>query len=290
MKFVDEVKSLEAKKTEKYDVNLFGGEPLLNWECVQIVLDGFKDEPRAAMNLITNGDLIGEHMYPFLDGCNVFISAYDAFDPNRFERYKEIRNRLKRCVFLFTVSEDNLDRIDELEDLFGTNGLELHIHFSHDPNSWKNMDVGVLKTKIKDIFATRLKRYSQSYSNSNPRAPYLLDSHLTRYIQTCAVDSDEHLYCTTQEKKTFMDGRFIGPCIRLKDKELSYKESLCSKCRFDRCCTRGCFAEIDGEVDSHLCAIEMARFEAIEDFIKSKPENLGKILWTYGDLMIQIRD
>lgn len=283
-KFISAVKD-EHRGNDRYEVNIFGGEPLMNFPAVKKVVDAFKSDGLCTMNLITNGDLMTDDMIEVLNHVNVGITTYDILDgkDETLAKYRRKYNLLKNCRFRYTLTEMDIDQYYTLVDIYRSNGFKHKICFSHDPNSWRNINTEVLNMKVTNIFRYELDRYLEHFSNSTMKADDFLESYIARFIQHLFTPDMPMSICVDESKKTFYRGRFVGRCIRLQGHTQIKTVKACDTCEYARCCTKGCFAEITDDVNPKLCTLEKARFNAVKSFLMSNPTKLDKILQYYYD-------
>ena len=286
-KFVNEVKNSQFGKNEIYDISMFGGEPFLNVNGIEIISKSFSEDWRSNLHIVSNGDLIDDKIGENIRKCFLHLSTYDIFDVQKRSRYLSICRMFRKSVCLYTMTEDDLPRYDEIKELYRDMGVDFHIHLSHDPCSWKSTSTGKLYDAIYKIASSELSEYLGRFSNENPAANDFVEQHVKRYINWMNWDSDEILCTDSRTKKTFYMGEFIGPCIRLRGIEPRYSGSMCRKCEYFKMCQKGCFAEINDDVDEKLCTLEKARFDAVKDFLKSNEndKNVMGIVQFYKDYL-----
>jgi sulfatase maturation enzyme AslB (radical SAM superfamily) len=285
--FVDNVLKYQKNSPDKFNIYMFGGEPLLNYPGVKIIYNRLIDDLRCNLHIITNGDMIKKHMIDEINQCFLHLSTYDIFDKKSWDDYNWKYHGFQKSVCLYTLTEDSLFKYNELKDIYNHLGFEHHIHFSHDPNSWKTISCDKLYLTIYEIFKHELLCYADGFSNSNRYASNFIELYLSRYVQMLFDSNMQKSFCVNETKKTFYMGKFIGSCIRLKNKKIEYTGTKCSKCVYDKCCTSGCNAELTPEVNDKLCIIEKAKFDSIRDFVKSGHPKLERIIHTYYEKIFE---
>ena len=283
-KFISEVKDIVGDAKGRFSINIFGGEPFLNYKGIKRIYDAFENDYRYRINAVSNGDFIETWMASEIQRCHVSITTYDIFDEKSWEHYSTIYNAFKFCNCQYTVSGEDFNRIGELERIYRTLGFKYRIIFSHDLKSWSNVSAEELYDTVHGLAKREIGRYCDRLSNGNPRETEFLDQHFTRYCAGLFDSSMKDNFCTSNDKMSFYRGRFIGPCIRLCNVKMEFDGFPCRTCKYNKICSKSCFAEIkDNTVDSKLCTIERAQFDAIDEFMRSGNENVPRILQFYHD-------
>lgn len=84
-----ELLNLRLENVDEAIINLFGGEPTLNWNAFKRSVDEFKDRDKILLSTITNGSLLNEERIEYLsDAKNFHVDL--SFDGNRDSNYKRI--------------------------------------------------------------------------------------------------------------------------------------------------------------------------------------------------------
>lgn len=287
-KFINHVKQTNQDKNERFSINLFGGEPFLNYRGIKMVCDNFLSDYRCNILIITNGDLITKENIEEIRKCSIHLSTYDIFDKSSWSRYSWIYNQFKNSICQYTITADDIEKVHKLKEIYRTLGMNYHLRFSHDPDSWKSMSESEIYDAVYKLTLTELDEYITNFSNLTPRAQDFLDYHLIRYCAGLFDRNMEENFCAFNRKQcgklSFYKGEFVGPCIRLIGKQLDFSGLGCKSCRHYRICSKSCFAEITNfGVNSKLCSIEKARFDAIYFFMNSGNSKIPLILQFYKD-------
>lgn len=105
-------------KLSKFNINFFGGEPLLQCESIYRVCDEFKDYPHCRFVMTTNGDVIGHLDKSRLPAnFSLGVSAYDIFtDVGKYVKIKDTLQPMS-IAFRFTFDESSIDRLDEFKSI-----------------------------------------------------------------------------------------------------------------------------------------------------------------------------
>lgn len=281
LKFIEEVKKLETRPTpRKFKISIFGGEPLLNLEVVEAIVNAFKNDQQCQINISTNGDLILQNLPRIQAFARIkwHVTAYDfKTDPRK---YLSIAQALLDLVFSYTFTEFDIDDARAFKEFARDYAhVQYKIAFSHCPGSWKSIDAENLWSKVLDIMTSELEDIVDD-SYSVPIQSILADHYLSLMIGAIArLHCGQNLIPTTclsgYQKMSFFNGRFCGKCLRVPEdieKKLSKLEFVgCKQCDYEKICTKSCIAEVrdSGMVDEKLCAIERACFDAIAMFAEN---------------------
>ena len=277
--FYNIVKEEQASNTATYELNFFGGEPLLNFDVLSYAICKFKDDNRCIMNMTTNGDkLLIYKDSPFLHRIdNLTISAYDFFINSR--KYEEMHDIFQNMTLTYTFTEDDIHKMNEFFDKCNSLKIKCKTVTSHSADSWKRIDECKLYDIVFDSYYHQLETSLNEYIFSRIfNMQVVLKQYMLRLIQLLYYnDTLEDNWCICGDKKTFYNGNFIGKCLILEhihDINLEVPD-MCKKCQYRKACTRSCYFEkLDNAIDSKLCIIEKAKFDAICMFIIDKKDNI----------------
>ena len=284
-KFISEVEKAETQYSY-FHINFFGGEPLLNFEGIEKVVNKFKDYQNCQLNLITNGDLISKlSNYGYIGKLNVQISAYDIFrDQKKYEDMLNALRESKSVMLSYTFTENDIDKIYLFQSICKTLQVKSKIAFSHSPKSWDNMSADSLHQALYQFY----KKEINDYINQNN--PLIIPSTIERYLKRSAsLIFDRKIHqcnCLTYPKQVFYNGKFIGPCIRFNDNacklDCQKEFNRCNECQYKIACSKMCMAECmrENDVPEKLCMIEKAPFDTIFEYINDniKSDNVRIML------------
>ena len=295
-KFIAYVEKAQRQYSH-FHINFFGGEPLLNFEGIEKVVDKFKDYQYCQLNLITNGDLIGKLLnYKDINKLNVQISAYDIFNDQR--KYEDILNLLhnaKSIILSYTFTENDIDKIYLFQSICNKLNVTFKIAFSHSPSSWSNISSNYFYQLLYEFYRKELYNY---INQSNiKRIPSTIERYLKRSASLIFDKKIQQCNCLTQPKNVFYDGKFIGPCIRFNDTacklDCQANFERCNGCQYKMACSKICMKECirENDVPEKLCMIEKAPFDVIFQYISNniKNDNLKIILKYLLEDMLGIR-
>lgn len=277
--FYDIVQKEQYGKTDRYELSLFGGEPLLNYDSLAYIIDKFEDDNRCFTSMTTNGDKLADYKDSIqlhkID--NLTVSAYDFFI--NLEKYKHIHDIFKNAVFTYTFTENDLSKMNEFFDVCSSLRIKCKTTTSHSASSWKNISEVALYNEIFNSFYYQLEKFLETYSNSRIfNMQVTLKQYMLRLIQAMYYNNNlEDIWCICGDKKTFYNGTFIGKCLILEhnhDINLEVPDT-CKKCQYRKACTKSCYFErLENSIDSKLCTIEKAKFDAICKFMIDRKNNM----------------
>lgn len=285
-RFIKGVREMRSGRTDRFQIDVFGGEPFLNFDGVRKVYDAFSKDPMCEVFVTTNGDLVEPWMADAIPDVNLCVSTYDILDGTGVERYRRLCGMFRKSACLYTLTQDDICRFGDLRFIYDSNGLGHSIRLSHDPRSWDGMTCEELYSTVRDIADGELEIYGRDFSNRNPNAPKFVEQHVMRYVSGIFGHHENCQFCTSCDKKVFYGGRFVGPCMRLDGVSLERKGRRCEGCGHSGVCTRGCYAEIKDDVDEKLCTIEKAMFDSVEDFFRKGGSVVEQILCFWHDKIV----
>ena len=99
-KFIKEVKQFESySNRQKFKISIFGGEPLLNLEAIEMIASAFSDDRRCQINISTNGDFILQNIsrIQMMPNINWHVTAYDY--KTEKAKYLDIAHALQNLTF-----------------------------------------------------------------------------------------------------------------------------------------------------------------------------------------------
>lgn len=257
-----------------YCISLFGGEPLLNSNCVKYAIEKFKDE-NCQIILYTNGDLLEQLInYEYKDRIKLSITVYDIFI--NLDKYKKILDNFDKdqLIFSYTFDETNLNNVYDFIEICTNLNIKYKIAYSHNLISWQNTsDI----TLFNNLFQTYIYRINHFFINNFSKNHICLDTQLELLFKKIlelyySKNIKEH-YCFNT-KQTFYNGKFIGHCIRCLYQDIP-KNNLniisCNNCDFKLVCSKSCPAEYENnEIPKKLCTIEKAGLLAIQLLFKDE--------------------
>lgn len=263
-KFYDYVISFEKINKSNYEISLYGGEPLLNFENLIYIIDKFYNE-KCKINLVTNGDLITkffEYDYnKYLKRIHTQITVYDIFeDYQKYENYINLLRDKTELNIAYTFTENDIDKVFDFINISNKLNILYKIAFSHNPESWENISEQDLENKLRNIY-----KYEVKQNNS-----ILMLKYVGRVIENIYNKNIKEYYCI-DNKKTFYHGKFIGPCFQCLNHnlfKLKYDLIGCNNCKYKNICSKSCIAKYKNNiVNNKLCLIEKVAFDVIYEIL-----------------------
>lgn len=96
-------REIEQFNPNRFQINLFGGEPLVNSKEVKYIIDFFREKDNCKIWLFTNGDLFNEISDKrYLDRIHAQISVYDIF--TKLDKYKPWLDNMDNGRIRFTYT------------------------------------------------------------------------------------------------------------------------------------------------------------------------------------------
>lgn len=249
-------KMREQFPDETIKIDFFGGEPLLQIDLIQEILDGIRDDGNTKLFMPTNGLLLTEDIAKWLIDENIEVSiSFDGLwqDRNRLqlngkgtlERFYEKRNLFHSLpdVTCHTMVDKGCYNLLEnhlfIRDNFGFNP---QLTLVRDVGTWSTAGVEKLKIGITEIFDWYIQ-------NPEEDMPYFIAFYLRHFlnyhskgvtINNCGAGTDMFMF---SENK-------VVPCTRFKDspemiavipKYAQMPE--CQSCEVKNYCQKGCLFE-----------------------------------------------
>lgn len=274
--FINHIQNVHTKYDD-ITINIFGGEPTMNIDGVNLIVDSFVDYKRCKIILFTNGDLL-QNLQKISKHQNLKLrcTAYD-FIENK-DKYLNICNNFDDVMLSYTFSQDDIEYVNDFVDFCVCNSIEYKIAFSHSPSSWNKLNVDRLHAQIYEIISNDLKRYVLEHARS-----YISEYLLKRVILETFQPSSKHCSCLDVDKQSFAYGKFYGKCIRFLHEQNIFNgiPISCQKCCYKFLCNHSCHAELkDNDVVKCLCVIQKTMFDATIDFLYNYKynQNIKKLI------------
>lgn len=235
------------KKFDKpFQLDLFGGEPLINWELIKFIVEKCKqDENCKRICLYTNGLLLDDEKISFIQKNNIdFFWSYDGlWSENKIdERILSLVKKLTNSVAV-QVGPPNLNMLDNYLHYISL-GLVPTFTLMRDKR-WKQEDVLIFNQEFKRLCSA----YVNLFQNGKNLMPKIIQITLKRLIDGTRT-KQSHDFCGAGERlKCYMpDGREY-PCARFgtnaeQDDFKNYSYESCKKCDIDAFCDKGCFHQV----------------------------------------------
>jgi uncharacterized protein len=255
--YLKEFRKMRAQYPDEIiKIDFFGGEPLLQMDLIETILDGVKDDGNLKLFMPTNGLLLTEEIADFLIDHNIEVSiSFDGLwqDKNRLqlngkgtlERFYEKRELFHRLpeVTCHTMVDKGCYNLLEnhlfIRDNFGFNP---QLTLVRDVGTWSAAGVERLKTGITELFDW----YMQHPEEDMPHFVLFYLRHFLNYhskdvtVNNCGAGSNVFMF---SENK-------VVPCTRFKDSPEMIAEipkyaqmPVCQTCEVKNYCSKGCLFE-----------------------------------------------
>jgi sulfatase maturation enzyme AslB (radical SAM superfamily) len=241
---------------ETIKIDFFGGEPLLQMDLIQTILDGVKHDDNLKLFMPTNGLLLDEKKVQFLIDNNIEVSlSFDGLwqDRNRLQlngkktlhRFLEMRELFRQipgvnCHTMVTKGCYNLlENHLWIKENFGFNP---ELTLVRDVGTWDQDSVDRLKVGITEMFDWYIENPEQGM-------PYFVLFYLRHFLDyhSKGVTTDNcgagtHMFMFSENK--------VVPCTRFKDSPDMIAEipkyaqmPVCQTCEVKNYCKKGCLFE-----------------------------------------------
>jgi uncharacterized protein len=277
-----------------YKLDLFGGEPTLNWNLIEHIVEYTKnDERRVLTSLITNGLLLNEKRVNFLilNRINVGLSfdglwtdeSRPSKNLNTLSFYRKNKDLLKLITRtpMVVINPSNLEMSKNLKFLFEEFDFVPTYKIVKDVNVWKKEHVEKFRNEVKKVLDL-VKFYLKRGIVCFPFDKYL---PLIR-------GNDRPRCFSGYDGVAFGPNKKVYPCARFltnKQYDLDYNfdtvrelsnthHEKCSQCEWRFCCEGICFYEgLNNGNDENVCSIYKNLFEELQQFmIEMKDERVWK--------------
>lgn len=241
---------------ETIKIDFFGGEPLLQIDLIQLILDGVRDDKNLKLGMPTNGLLLTEDTVNFLIKNNIQTSiSFDGLwqDKNRLqlngkgtlERYYEKRDlfhRLPEVVCHTMVDKGCYNLLENhlfIRDHFGFNP---QLTLVRDVGTWSSAGVTKLKNGITELFDWYIHHPEEEM-------PFFITFYLRHFLNyhNKGVTLDN---CGAGTNMFMFSDNKVVPCTRFKDSPEMVEEipkyaqmPVCQTCEVKNYCQKGCLFE-----------------------------------------------
>lgn len=232
---------------QDYTIDLFGGEPLLNWELVKFITAKCLTSSKArcmGINLYSNGLLIDQEKVDYIKESDInFFWSYDGLWAEEFIK-KEKLDLIKKLTNRVSVQigPPNLN-IDENYRYF-VEELKMTPEFGlMRDKRWTDLDILDFRKEFRLMY--------QSFINymkvGKIFLPGIISITLKRIISGLENESS-HDWCGAGERhKCYMPDGEVFPCARFGTEGLTaeyVRNTECDNCEIDFFCDKGCYHQI----------------------------------------------
>ena len=243
-------------KSEHYQLNLFGGEPLLNIDGINEIMHLVENDD-CEIILVTNGDFIDRlsKIYNY-KRIKVQVSAYDILeDSNKYKKMYDFLGDRMNLSYVFT--EDNIDKVPDYKHICEDIGMKYIYMLSHSERSWKNISNDNLKKKIENLVEYEIRTHK----------PMVCDRYIKRFIELKEKGEITEQCCIDLSKKVFYKGHFTRGCILYDNqniKDIVLNIGKCKDCYYRKMCFKSCFFErVNRNIPEKLCLIEKTLINSV---------------------------
>ncbi len=229
-----------------YQIDLFGGEPLLNWDLITFIYGiVVKDENCKKINLYSNGLLLDDEKADFISSSKInYFWSYDGIwaDYNVSELYIERVKKLTDFVAV-QVGPPNLNMLENYVFFVNELGMTPTFTLMKDMR-WTPGDVRVFRQQFKMLYAA----YVNFFKNGKNYMPKIIYLTLKRLI--AGVHNKESLpFCGAGERmNAYMPNGDMYPCARFGTEALLADDYTpqeeCQNCQIDHLCDKGCYHQV----------------------------------------------
>jgi len=231
---------------DDYQIDLFGGEPLINWSLIKFIIEKCKSDSRChQINLYSNGLLLDREKVDYLkeqDLVNFFWSydglwAEDEIDPEILKLVKELTT-----FVAVQIGPPNLNIVNNYT--YFINRLQMTPTFTlMKDKRWTPEDVLKFRQEFKILCQFFINAFNQGY-NYMPKIIYMT---LKRLIAGLS-NRDSLPWCGAGVRMiAYMPNGEIFPCARFGTEGLNagYIESPeCQDCDINFLCDKGCYHQV----------------------------------------------
>ena len=247
-----------------YQISIFGGEPTLNIDALDLTVKLFIDKP-CKIVIYTNADLIDQILdKPYISRVVLQISAYDIF--SNLEKYLNIINKCKQSLLTYTFTQDDINMIDKYVSICRSNNIKFKLALSHSLRSWDKVSADYIYSVLYDFYKQQFDLWKLNWSIIPPE---ILVQPFNQIIELIANPKLIAGTCLSSNTDVFYNGKFVGPCHLISSSlsKLSCPPK-CKLCIFNNTCKKSCMLERPADsVPDILCSIEKAPLACALDFI-----------------------
>jgi len=268
------------KSIGDFTINLFGGEPMLNWAAIKALIDHCNEKKyKVRYGVTTNLTILTDEMIDYIDDNSIMLlvsidGVRYVHNKNRCDSFDIVYSNLKRLIArkLTLFVEARMTILPE-DALFALDGIKLLIELGVDnicpmpvtDVEWSDMHISELEEYYADLMEyyvgllnnDTLKR-NISIKNTDEILTNVLEPEIDDPIMCpifsnkwCAFDTNGDIYpChqgPTSEKK-FKDELYLGNLytgvdetkLKIGDTHASYSKEECKDCVGKSICKGGC--------------------------------------------------
>ena len=287
--YLAEFRKLRAEfPNELIKIEFFGGEPLLQLELVDVIINGVRDDSNVKFFMPTNGLLLTEENINYLLDNRVEISlSFDGLwqDKNRlqlngkktldrFFEKKTLFDKIPNILCHTMITRGCYNLLENHLFIRNNFGFNPELTLVRDVGTWDMASVEKLKKGIDELFDWYLE-------NPQEDIPHFILFYLRHILdyKSKSVTTDN---CGAGLDVLMFSENKIVPCTRFKDQPDIIaripefrKMTACSTCEVRNYCKKGCLYEQiqnDGPIEE-LCIIYKYMYNKVFSLIKEMKDN-----------------
>ena len=224
-----------------YQIDLFGGEPLLNWPMVKIITETcWKDKKCLGVNLYSNGLMLDQEKVDFIKQNSVnFFWSYDGLWAE-----EEIPHSILSMVRQLTnfvavqIGPPNLNLVENFQYFYDLKMIPTFTLMKDE--RWSLIDVIQFRGEFRSLCYTVIENFRNGI-NFVPKIIYIT---VKRLIEGLKRESSMPWCGAGERMKCYMPSGEEYPCARFGTEDLrsdlvAYTD--CKKCDLDFFCDKGCY-------------------------------------------------
>lgn len=230
-----------------YTIDLFGGEPLLNWNLIEFITNICLTSSKArcmGINLYTNGLMIDKGKVDFIKSSNInFFWSYDGLwaeeriSNEKLKLIKELTNEVS-----VQIGPPNLNIVENY--IYFVEELKMTPTFTPMKDKrWSDNDLLEFRQQLK-LLCEKYTQYLNSGKNFLPKVLFITLKRLISGLN----NKTSHKWCGAGERMhCYMPNGKVYPCARFgtEDMTAEYQRSLeCDDCEIDPFCDKGCYHQV----------------------------------------------
>lgn len=246
-------KLIDQNPDEIIRVDFFGGEPLIQFDIIEQVIETFKDYENIRFKIPTNGLLLTEEKLKYLKEHDVEISlSFDGLwqDQNRLQfndkgtlhKYLKKKHLFRGLKCHTMVTKGNYNLLENHLFIMNEFGLNPELTLVRDLDVWDSESIAKLKEGITEIFEWYV-------DNTDKPIPNFILFYLRHFLLYHNKGVEVSNCGAGKDLLTFSENRVL-PCNRFKDNPEMvekipefYQMEECQKCEVRYYCTKGCLFE-----------------------------------------------
>lgn len=269
---------------QDYSVDLFGGEPLLNWELVKFITQTCVSSRRVrcmGINLYSNGLLLDQDKVDFIKRNEIkFFWSYDGLWCDYEPELKFVKQLTDKVSV--QIGPPNLNIVDNYR-YYTELGFTPSFSLVRD-NIWKTEDIQKFKVEFEKLCSV----YINDLQRNHNYLPDIIRMTLSK-LHEGLINKKPYLNCGAGERMlSYMPDGSVFPCVRFgtlehtEDVEGLFEKCVC--CHLNNFCDKGCYHQAvlnRGPVDS-ICKLYK--------IITNEVMNLNKRLKENGIWQVMVKE